>query len=122
MDEEDLKFLESLKEDFYIETEDMLNKCEEILLQHTPFNQQTRETYQRILHSIKSSASSVELHKCSDIIHIMESHINSSEGENFVTFTLKIIDQLRKYIALMSSREIDEAEKLIVNLLNAIKN
>jgi two-component system chemotaxis sensor kinase CheA len=103
MDQDDLDFLETLKEEFYDEAKEALQSCEGAVLK---FEQDKDEEhikeYMRILHSMKGSSRAVDMNDMAAALHEMES-ICTDKKDNFVDVTLKSIDKLREYL------DVDEA-------------
>lgn len=118
--DEDLEFLQSLREDFYVETLDSLEKSEAILLEfEDTHNELKKLEYKRILHSIKGSAKAVEEDRFAKIVHIIEDSLSCVSTES-IDFQFQFIDASLEYMkmrkqndSLGSEKKLDEIEALI---------
>lgn len=111
MDKEDLEFLESLKEEFFAESEDVLAECESLMLEYgQKQDDQIIKNYMRILHSMKGSASAVDLKRLSKVLHGIESYTKNCKAANYVDVNLKIIDLLRNYLDATKNGDESSAE------------
>lgn len=108
-DLDDAEFLESLRQDFVLETMDNLAKCEECLLKfETNKEDAALREYLRVLHSIKGSARAVEFDKIATTVHQIESLGQKSAEAQFVEISLASIDRLREVMDLIKDN--DQAE------------
>lgn len=115
-DDEDAAFLQSLREDFYLETLDSMEKSEAALLDfEASQNELKKLEYKRILHSIKGSAKAVGDDAFAKIIHVIEDSL-SSVSHDSMDFHLKFLDAAREYIKLRMQGSDDSANNYLGNL------
>lgn len=110
----DLEFLESLRQDFFDETMENLEKCEECLLKFENNKEDSllRE-YLRLLHSIKGSARAVEFDKVATAIHQIESLGHKNEHAQFIEVSLSLVDDLRTVMQLIKSKDMLAMDKML---------
>lgn len=118
---EDADFLNSLREDFYVETLDSFEKSESILIElEANQNELKKLEYKRILHSIKGSAKAVDENKFAKIIHIIEDSLSCVTTES-MDFQLKFLDVSTVYIRMRMQGDHENAEKQLTMIEEMIK-
>lgn len=119
MNEEDAEFLESLRKDFVEETFDLLNKCEECLLNYeNGFDEIHYQDYMRRLHSIKGSARAVEFDLIASTIHLIESVGQKTQKEKFVELSLSSLDGVKNAIEFIKNGQTNDADSNLKELTN----
>lgn len=116
-DSEDLEFLKSLKEDFYTETVDSLEKSEALLLDFEQTQNDFKKVeYKRILHSIKGSAKAVEEDHFAKCIHLIEDSLMNLAPDSSMDLQLKLLDACLQYVKFKKYNEIENAEEKLSEL------
>jgi chemotaxis protein histidine kinase CheA len=122
MNDEDKEFLESLRKDFIEESADLLEKCEESLLNYEKsFSENFYNEYMRTLHSIKGSARAVEYDSFASTIHLTESLGQKYKQSEFVEKSLFSLDGIKAALELLKNNNGQEAEITLRGLSEKIK-
>ncbi len=99
-DDEDLEFLKSLKNDFFIEAWDSLEKAEaSLLLYESKSSDLDLMDYKRTLHSIKGSAKAVDEADFALCLHKIEDTIATTKNEKFFEINFNFLDLAKNYIS-----------------------
>lgn len=119
--DDDLEFLQSLKDDFYVETLDSLEKSEAILLEfEDTHNELKKLEYKRILHSIKGSAKAVEEERFAKIVHTIEDSLSCVSTES-MDFQFQFLDASHEYMKMRKQNDDSGADKQLSELETLIK-
>ena len=117
-DDDDLEFLKNLKEEFYIETADSLEKSETLLLDFEETQNELKKLeYKRILHSIKGSAKAVDEDKFASIIHLIEDSLINLAADSSMDMQFKLLDASLNYIRLKKQNDLVESEKQLAEIV-----
>jgi chemotaxis protein histidine kinase CheA len=119
-DDEDLEFLQSLKNDFYLETIESFEKAEASLLSfESTKNDLSLLDYKRTLHSVKGSAKAVDEAEFAVLLHKLEDSITGEKNDHFFDINFKFLDFAKKYIE--SSKSNNESDMhLMLKSLNSL--
>ena len=109
-DDDDLEFLQSLKNDFYTETQESLEKCEASLLNYESTKSELSILdYKRTLHSIKGSAKAVDEADFALLVHKIEDTIAGNKDATFFDINFKFLDFAKNYIDSLKTNESQDA-------------
>jgi chemotaxis protein histidine kinase CheA len=107
----DDEFLESLRQDFVTESQDLLENAESHLLDmEKDKNPQHLIEVNRSLHSLKGSARAVGYTDYADLVHNLESNISASPLKQkdmtaFMSTSLRCIDMLRQLTEFHANKD-----------------
>lgn len=120
--DEDLEFLQSLKNDFYVETKDSVERAESLLLNfESSKDELSLLDYKRLLHSVKGSAKAVEEAEYAMIVHKVEDSIAGDKGEAFFELNFKFLDISKNYLEMARSGDFDSAQAVLDEFKSLLK-
>ncbi|MBF0362667.1 MAG: Hpt domain-containing protein [Oligoflexia bacterium] len=127
MDNDELEFLKELRDEFFQDTPEQLDSCEECILAFKDTSDNANlDKLKRTIHSLKGSAQAVDLAKMASHFHKFETIIAASAGKSdkgkMVIFLLSFIDNIRTYLtALKTDGDCSKIENSLTTLLNISK-
>jgi two-component system chemotaxis sensor kinase CheA len=122
----DDEFLASLREDFAMESHDLLDAAEsEILLMEKDQNTQHLIEINRSLHSLKGSARAVGFTEFSQILHEVETLISKASkplnhSTQFLTHLLQIIDAFKNLTSAHAENSLPDIQSNLTKLKNLL--
>ncbi|MBF0300224.1 MAG: Hpt domain-containing protein [Oligoflexia bacterium] len=127
MDKDELEFLKELRDEFYQDTPEQLDSCEEIILTFkTTGDKSNIDKLKRTIHSLKGSAQAVDLANMASFFHKFETILAASSGctniSNLVNFLLLFVEGIRNYLSsLRTAGDCTSCETNLTTLLNINK-
>lgn len=127
MDNDELEFLKELRDEFFQDTPEQLDSCEECILAFKDSGDKTNlDKLKRTIHSLKGSAQAVDLAKMASFFHKFETILAASaacqDRVKIVNFLLTFIDSTRTYLTVLKTEgDILKNETHLASLLNINK-
>ncbi len=112
---DDPEFVKVLQEEFFAESSETLNECENLLmkLEKNLSAQEEMVDYKRALHTMKGSAMAVGLKKTGEIFHYLETQIVLAPTLDVIEKQLRAIDVFREFFEQAIPGEGQVAERIL---------
>lgn len=129
MDKDELEFLKELRDEFFQDTPEQLDACEESILAFKNTNDKVHvDKLKRTIHSLKGSAQAIDLAKMANFLHKFETILSTSnniginDNAKMINFMLSFLDNIRIYLSTLKTQgDFIKCETTLTTLLNINK-